>query len=84
MFVSRLGEHLGLELRSLACLENGGCSSALALRWAIYEVASGRCDAAVALGMIGTPGARAALEKGLRDRDPVVSNAARKALRGDG
>jgi HEAT repeat protein len=42
-----------------------------------------RACAAVALGLIGTPGARAALEKGLRDRDPVVSNAARRALRGD-
>jgi acetyl-CoA C-acetyltransferase len=50
MFVSRLGEHLGLNLKSLACLENGGCSSALALRWAILEVASGRCEVAVAVG----------------------------------
>lgn len=50
MFVSRLGEHLGLDLKSLACLENGGCSSALALRWAILEVASGRCEVAVAVG----------------------------------
>jgi acetyl-CoA acetyltransferase len=51
MFVARLGEHLGIELRSLACLENGGCSAALALRWAILEVATGRCHAAVALGI---------------------------------
>ncbi len=42
-----------------------------------------RACAAVALGIIGSPGARAALEKGLRDRDPVVSNAARRALRGE-
>ncbi len=51
MFVTRLGEHLGLDLRSLSCLENGGCSAALALRWAIFEVQSGRCEAAVALGI---------------------------------
>ena len=50
MFVSRLGEHLGFNLKSLACLENGGCSSALALRWAILEVSSGRCEVAVAVG----------------------------------
>lgn len=50
MFVSRLNAHLGWELRSLACLENGGCSSALALRWALAEIESGRCDLAVAVG----------------------------------
>ena len=41
-----------------------------------------RACAAVALGKIGTPAARAALERGARDRDPVVRNAAGKALRG--
>ena len=51
MFVSRLGEHLGISLKSLACTENGGCSAALALRWAIMEVALGQCDVAVALGV---------------------------------
>lgn len=50
MFVSRLNAHLGWELRSLACLENGGCSSALALRWAMAEIEAGRCDLAVAVG----------------------------------
>lgn len=50
MFVSRLNAHMGLTLKSLACLENGGCSSALALRWAINEVRSGRCRVAVAVG----------------------------------
>lgn len=50
MFVSRLGEHLGLDLNALSCHENGGCSSALALRSAILEVASGRSDVAVAIG----------------------------------
>jgi acetyl-CoA C-acetyltransferase len=50
MFVSRLGAYLGIPLKSLACLENGGCSSALALRWAVFEVASGRCEVAVAVG----------------------------------
>lgn len=51
MFVSRLGQHLGLPLRSLACVENGGCSAMLALRWAIHEVESGRARAAIALGI---------------------------------
>jgi acetyl-CoA C-acetyltransferase len=51
MFVARLGEHLGLPLKSLACVENGGCSAMLALRWAITEVESGRARAAVALGI---------------------------------
>ena len=51
MFVARLGEHLGLPLRSLTCVENGGCSAMLALRWAIHEVESGRARAAVALGI---------------------------------
>ena len=51
MFVARLGEHLGMPLRSLACVENGGCSAMLALRWAIHEVESGRARVAVALGI---------------------------------
>ena len=51
MFVSRLSEHLGLPLKSLASLENGGCSAALALRWAINEVATGRCEVAIACGV---------------------------------
>lgn len=51
MFVSRLGEHLGLHLNSLTCSENGGCSAALALRSAVNEVASGNCDFAVACGI---------------------------------
>jgi len=50
MFVSKLGEHLGLQLKSLACLENGGSSGALAIRWALLEVLSGRCKVAVAVG----------------------------------
>ncbi|MBI4576188.1 MAG: thiolase family protein [Planctomycetes bacterium] len=50
MFVSRLAAYLGLPLRSLACLENGGTSGALALRWAMHEVRSGRCPVAVAAG----------------------------------
>jgi HEAT repeat protein len=40
-----------------------------------------RACAAVALGMIGTPPAREALETALRDRDPVVRTAAARALR---
>jgi acetyl-CoA C-acetyltransferase len=51
MFVARLGEQLGMQLRSLVCVENGGCSAMLALRWAIHEVESGRARAAVALGI---------------------------------
>ena len=51
MFVSRLGEHLGIDLNALTCSENGGCSAALALRSAINEVASGNCDFAVACGI---------------------------------
>jgi acetyl-CoA C-acetyltransferase len=51
MFVSRLGEHLGMDLRSLTSVENGGCSSALALRWAINEVSLGRCKAIAVLGI---------------------------------
>ncbi len=51
MFVSRLGEHVGLPLRALACVENGGCSAMLALRAAILEVESGRARAAIALGI---------------------------------
>ena len=43
-----------------------------------------RACAALALGKIGTPGAREALEKALRDRDPVVRSAAGKALRAAG
>jgi hypothetical protein len=39
-----------------------------------------RACAAVALGQIGTPPARKALEKALRDRDPVVRSAAKRAL----
>jgi hypothetical protein len=39
-----------------------------------------RACAALALGEIGTPPARRALEKALRDRDPVVRSAAKKAL----
>jgi acetyl-CoA acetyltransferase len=51
LFVAGRGEHLGLPLRSLACLENGGCSAKLALRWAISEVESGRARVAIALGL---------------------------------
>lgn len=40
-----------------------------------------RACAAVALGRIGTPPAREALETALRDRDPVVRTAASRALR---
>ena len=43
-----------------------------------------RACAAVALGKIGTPSARLALEKALRDKDPVVRNAASRALRREG
>jgi acetyl-CoA C-acetyltransferase len=51
MFVARLGEHLGMPLRSLTCVENGGCSAMLALRSAIHEVESGRARVAIALGI---------------------------------
>jgi acetyl-CoA C-acetyltransferase len=51
MFVARLGEQLGMSLRSLSCVENGGCSAMLALRSAIREVESGRARVAVALGI---------------------------------
>lgn len=43
-----------------------------------------RACAAVALGVIGTPAARFALEKATKERDPVVRSAASKALRSDG
>jgi hypothetical protein len=43
-----------------------------------------RACAALALGKIGTPQARNALEKSLRDKDPVVRNAATRALKGEG
>ena len=42
-----------------------------------------RACAALALGAIGTPGARAALDRWLKDRDPLVRNAVNAALRGD-
>lgn len=42
-----------------------------------------RACAAVALGVIGTPAARFALEKAAKDRDPVVRSAASSALRGE-
>lgn len=51
MFVSRLGAYFGHGLKALASIENGGCSSMLALRQAILEVASGRSDVAVAIGI---------------------------------
>lgn len=43
-----------------------------------------RACAAVALGAIGTPAARFALEKGANDRDPLVRSASGAALRGEG
>ena len=39
-----------------------------------------RACAAVALGKVSTPDARRVLEKALRERDPVVRNAAKRAL----
>ncbi|MGE3546293.1 MAG: thiolase family protein [Kofleriaceae bacterium] len=51
MFVARLSEHLGMPLKSLVGVENGGCSAMLALRAAIHEVQSGRVRVAVALGI---------------------------------
>src|SRR6187549_3292866 len=51
MFVARLGEHLGMPLKALLGVENGGCSAMLALRAAIQEVQSGRVRVAVALGI---------------------------------
>jgi HEAT repeat protein len=41
-----------------------------------------RACAAMALGKIGTPDARAALEAALQDKDPLVRNAVGRALRG--
>ncbi|GBD33126.1 hypothetical protein HRbin33_02106 [bacterium HR33] len=40
-----------------------------------------RACAAMALGKIGTPEAREALQRGLKDKDPLVRNAAAKALK---
>jgi HEAT repeat protein len=42
-----------------------------------------RACAAMGLGMIGTPTARAALTDAAQDKDPLVRNAAAAALRGD-
>jgi HEAT repeat protein len=42
-----------------------------------------RACAAMALGRIGTPAARAALEKAAQEKDPLVRNAVNRALRGD-
>jgi hypothetical protein len=42
-----------------------------------------RACAAMALGRIGTPGARQALEKASSDKEPLVRNAVNRALRGD-
>jgi HEAT repeat protein len=41
-----------------------------------------RACAAMALGKIGTPEARAVLEAAASDKDPLVRNAVGKALRG--
>lgn len=42
-----------------------------------------RACAAMALGRIATPVARAALERALQDKEPLVKNAVGRALRGD-
>lgn len=42
-----------------------------------------RACAAMALGRVGTPVARASLEKALQDKEPLVKNAVARALRGD-
>jgi len=42
-----------------------------------------RACAAMALGRVGTPVARASLEKSLQDKEPLVKNAVARALRGD-
>ena len=42
-----------------------------------------RACAAIALGIVGTPAARSALEGAARDRDPVVRSAVSAALRGE-
>ncbi len=42
-----------------------------------------RACAAMALGIVGTPGARALLENAAEDRDPLVRSAAGSALRGE-
>ena len=42
-----------------------------------------RACAATALGLIGTPDARAALSRAAKDKDPLVRSAVGAALRGD-
>ena len=49
MFGAFLGKYLGLNTRVLEVIENGGTTSALALRTAVNEVASGRVERCLVL-----------------------------------